>query len=123
MTAKFIKSLCPCLLGVVLGSAQAQTVSFTEAWSRVIQQDDGLAAEQAGVEGPATAGGGQGHVPAQRWMCGASYTHLDQPMELDMLDLNPIANHPEFGKVLGPVMQALNLSPSDFVTPSPSRTW
>ena len=40
-----------------------------------------------------------------------------------MLDLNPIANHPEFGKVLGPVMQALNLSPSDFVTPSPSRTW
>ena len=50
MTVKFIKSLCPCLLGIVLGSAQAQTVSFTEAWSRVIQQDDGLAAEQAGVE-------------------------------------------------------------------------
>ena len=50
MTARFIKSLYPCLLGAVLGSAQAQTVSFSEAWSRVIRQDDGLAAEQAGVE-------------------------------------------------------------------------
>ncbi|MFB2862028.1 TolC family protein, partial [Aeromonas hydrophila] len=47
MTARFIKSLYPCLLGAVLGSAQAQTVSFSEAWSRVIRQDDGLAAEQA----------------------------------------------------------------------------
>lgn len=50
MTSRFIKLLCPGLLGAMLGSAQAQTVSFTEAWSRVIQQDDGLAAEQAGVE-------------------------------------------------------------------------
>ena len=42
MTAKFIKSLCPCLLGVVLGSAQAQTVSFTEAWKwRKAQQAEG----------------------------------------------------------------------------------
>lgn len=50
MTSRFIKLLCPGLLGAMLASAQAQTVSFTEAWSRVIQQDDGLAAEQAGVE-------------------------------------------------------------------------
>ena len=49
MTSRFIKLLCPGLLGAMLGSAHAQTVSFTEAWSRVIQQDDGLAAEQAGV--------------------------------------------------------------------------
>ena len=117
MTAKFIKSLCPCLLGVVLGSAQAQTVSFTEAWSRVIQQDDGLAAEQAGVERAQQLREAAKAMYLPKVDVGASYTHLDQPMELDMLDLNPIANHPEFGKVLGPVMQALNLSPSDFVTP------
>ncbi len=40
-----------------------------------------------------------------------------------MMDLNPIANHPEFGKVLAPIMQALKLTPNDFVTPSPNRTW
>ena len=37
-------------MGAVLGSAQAQTISFGEAWTRVIQQDEGLAAEQAGVD-------------------------------------------------------------------------
>ena len=50
MTSRFIKSLWPCLMGAVLGSAQAQTISFGEAWTRVIQQDEGLAAEQAGVD-------------------------------------------------------------------------
>lgn len=117
MTSRFIKLLCPGLLGAMLGSAQAQTVSFTEAWSRVIQQDDGLAAEQAGVERAEQLREAAKAMYLPKVDVGASYTHLDQPMELDMLDLNPIANHPEFGKVLGPVMQALNLSPSDFVTP------
>ena len=102
MTSRFIKSLCPCLLGIVLGSAQAQTVSFTEAWSRVIQQDDGLAAEQAGVERAQQLREAAKAMYLPKVDVGASYTHLDQPMELDMLDLNPIANHPEFGKVLGP---------------------
>ena len=41
MTVKLIKSLCHACW-VSCQSAQAQTVSFTEAWSRVIQQDDGL---------------------------------------------------------------------------------
>ncbi|WP_447839130.1 TolC family protein [Aeromonas salmonicida] len=101
----------------MLGSAQAQTVSFSEAWSRVIQQDDGLAAEQAGVDRAKQLREAAKAMYLPKVDVGASYTHLDQPMELDMMDLNPIASHPEFGKVLAPVMQALNLSASDFVTP------
>ncbi len=122
MTARFIKSLYPCLLGAMLGSAQAQTVSFSEAWSRVIRQDDGLAAEQAGVERAQQLREAAKAMYLPKVDVGASYTHLDQPMELDMMDLNPIANHPEFGKVLAPIMQALKLTPNDFVTPSPNRT-
>lgn len=101
----------------MLGSAQAQTVSFSEAWSRVIQQDDVLAAEQAGVDRAKQLREAAKAMYLPKVDVGASYTHLDQPMELDMMDLNPIASHPEFGKVLAPVMQALNLSASDFVTP------
>lgn len=102
MTARFIKSLYPCLLGAVLGSAQAQTVSFTEAWSRVIRQDDGLAAEQAGVERAQQLREAAKAMYLPKVDVGASYTHLDQPMELDMMDLNPIANHPESARCWRP---------------------
>ncbi|PJG59337.1 TolC family protein, partial [Aeromonas cavernicola] len=50
MTSTHIKLLLPCLLGVFISSAQAQSLSFSEAWTRVMQQDDGLAAEQASVD-------------------------------------------------------------------------
>lgn len=117
MTSRFIKSLWPCLMGAMLGSAQAQTISFSEAWTRVIQQDEGLAAEQAGVERAKQLREAAKDMYLPKVDVGASYTHLDQPMELDMMDLNPIANHPELGKVLAPLMQAFRLTPDDFVTP------
>ncbi|WAG09197.1 TolC family protein [Aeromonas jandaei] len=117
MTSRFITSLWPCLLGAVLGSAQAQTISFSEAWTRVIQQDEGLAAEQAGVDRAKQLREAAKSMYLPKVDVGASYTHLDQPMELDMMDLNPIANHPELGQVLAPLMQKFHLSPDDFVTP------
>lgn len=117
MTSRFIKSLWPCLMGAVLGSAQAQTVSFGEAWTRVIQQDEGLAAEQAGVDRAKQLREAAKDMYLPKVDLGASYTHLDQPVELDMMDLNPIASHPELGQVLAPLMQKFHLSPDDFVTP------
>ncbi|WP_181364764.1 TolC family protein [Aeromonas sp. HMWF014] len=119
MTSRFIKSLYPCLLGVVLGSAQAQPVSFGEAWSRVIQQDDGLAAEQAGVDRAKQLREAAKAMYLPKVDVGASYTHLDQPMELDMTDLNPIASHPELGAGLSNILGSMgvHLSPDDFVTP------
>ncbi|MFQ1931683.1 TolC family protein [Aeromonas veronii] len=120
MTPRFITSLLPCLMGAVLGSAQAQTVSFSEAWTRVIQQDEGLAAEQAGVDRAKQLREAARAMYLPKVDLGASYTHLDQPMELDMMDLNPIANHPEMVKTLQAILGGLpipHLSPSDFVTP------
>ena len=120
MTSRFIKLLCPGLLGAMLGSAQAQTVSFTEAWSRVIQQDDGLAAEQAGVARAEQLREAAKGMYLPKVDVGASYTHLDQPMELDLMDLNPIANHPEMVKALQHILGGLpipHFSPDDFVTP------
>ncbi|MGY3867739.1 TolC family protein [Aeromonas bivalvium] len=101
----------------MLAPAQAQPLSFSQAWSRVLQQDEGLAAEQAGVERAKQLREAAKAMYLPKVDLGASYTHLDKPVELDMLDLNPIANHPEFGRILGPVMQALQLGASDFVTP------
>ena len=71
-------------------------------WSRVIQQDDGLAAEQAGVERAQQLREAAKAMYLPKVDVGASYTHLDQPMELDMLDLNPIANHPNSARCWGP---------------------
>ncbi|MBL0545098.1 TolC family protein [Aeromonas jandaei] len=120
MTSRFIKSLWPCLLSAVLGSAQAQTISFSEAWTRVIQQDEGLAAEQAGVDRAKQLREAAKSMYLPKVDVGASYTHLDQPMELDMMDLNPIANHPEMVKALQQILGGLpipHLTPNDFVTP------
>ncbi|MGL4505009.1 MAG: TolC family protein, partial [Aeromonas sobria] len=117
MTSRFIKSLWPCLMGAVLGSAQAQTISFGEAWTRVIQQDEGLAAEQAGVDRAKQLREAAKDMYLPKVDLGASYTRLDQAVELDMMDLNPIASHPELGQVLAPLMQKFHLSPDDFVTP------
>lgn len=119
MTSRFITSLWPCLLGAVLGSAQAQTVSFGEAWTRVIQQDEGLAAEQAGVERAKQLREAAKSMYLPKIDVGASYTHLDQPMELDMMDLNPIASHPALAEKLSKMLgeMGVNLSPNDFVTP------
>ncbi|MGL4843276.1 TolC family protein [Aeromonas veronii] len=122
MTSRFIKSLWPCLLGAVLGSAQAQTISFGEAWTRVIQQDEGLAAEQAGVDRAKQLREAAKSMYLPKVDVGASYTHLDQPMELDMMDLNPIANHPEMIKALQGILGQFpvplpQLSHDDFVTP------
>ena len=120
MTSRFITSLWPCLLGAVLGSAQAQTISFGEAWTRVIQQDEGLAAEQAGVDRAKQLREAAKDMYLPKVDLGASYTHLDQPMELDLMDLNPIANHPEMVKALQHILGGLpipHFSPDDFVTP------
>ncbi|EKP0306511.1 TolC family protein [Aeromonas veronii] len=122
MTSRFTKSLWPCLMGAVLGSAQAQTISFGEAWTRVIQQDEGLAAEQAGVDRAKQLREAAKDMYLPKVDLGASYTHLDQPIELDLMDLNPIASHPEMIKVLQGILGQLpvslpHLSPDDFVTP------
>ncbi|MEH8182121.1 MULTISPECIES: TolC family protein [Aeromonas] len=120
MTSRFITSLWPCLLGAVLGSAQAQTISFGEAWTRVIQQDEGLAAEQAGVDRAKQLREAAKAMYLPKVDLGASYTHLDQPMELDLMDLNPIANHPEMVKALQHILGGLpipHFTPDDFVTP------
>ncbi|MEH8127328.1 TolC family protein [Aeromonas veronii] len=120
MTSRFIKSLWPCLMGAVLGSAQAQTISFGEAWTRVIQQDEGLAAEQAGVDRAKQLREAAKAMYLPKVDLGASYTHLDQPMELDLMDLNPIANHPEMVKALQHILGGLpipHFTPDDFVTP------
>lgn len=120
MTSRFITSLWPCLLGAVLVSAQAQTISFGEAWTRVIQQDEGLAAEQAGVDRAKQLREAAKAMYLPKVDLGASYTHLDQPMELDLMDLNPIANHPEMVKALQHILGGLpipHFTPDDFVTP------
>lgn len=120
MTSRFIKSLWPWLVGAMLGSAQAQTISFGEAWTRVIQQDEGLAAEQAGVDRAKQLREAAKAMYLPKVDLGASYTHLDQPMELDMMDLNPIANHPEMVRALQQILGGLpipHLTPDDFVTP------
>ncbi|MGL5503448.1 MAG: TolC family protein, partial [Aeromonas veronii] len=114
MTSRFIKSLWPCLMGAVLGSAQAQTISFGEAWTRVIQQDEGLAAEQAGVDRAKQLREAAKDMYLPKVDLGASYTHLDQPIELDALDLNPLAKQKDLILALGSLF---GVGANAFVTP------
>ncbi|MGL5451892.1 MAG: TolC family protein [Aeromonas sp.] len=114
MTSRFIKSLWPCLMGAMLGSAQAQTISFGQAWTRVIEQDQGLAAEQAGVDRAKQLREAAKAMYLPKVDLGANYTHLADPISLDLLDLNPIANQQNLVLGLG---NLLGVGAADFVTP------
>lgn len=96
---------------------QAAPLTFADAWRRVLEQDDGLAADRAGIDRAESLREAAKSLYLPKVDVGASYTHLDKPVELDMLDLNPIASHPELAKALQPLLGATNLGAGDFVTP------
>ncbi|MGL5292922.1 MAG: TolC family protein [Aeromonas sp.] len=98
----------------MLGSAQAQTISFGQAWTRVIEQDQGLAAEQAGVDRAKQLREAAKAMYLPKVDLGANYTHLADPISLDLLDLNPIANQQNLVLGLG---NLLGVGAADFVTP------
>ncbi|WP_429068308.1 TolC family protein [Aeromonas bestiarum] len=126
MTSRFIKSLYPCLLGAVLGSAQAQTVSFGEAWSRVIQQDDGLAAGQAGVDRAQQLREAAKAMYLPDISLGADYARISKP---DLMGLDDkLENSPALGAILGQMgidskWLASSLTEQNRVTSSVRMLW
>ncbi|MGL5286506.1 MAG: TolC family protein, partial [Aeromonas sp.] len=96
---------------------QAAPLTFADAWRRVLEQDDGLAADRAGIDRAESLREAAKSLYLPKVDVGASYTHLDKPVELEMLDLNPIASHPQLAKALQPLLGATNLGAGDFVTP------
>ncbi|MEW7864610.1 TolC family protein [Aeromonas diversa] len=132
MTARIIGmggALLCCLLSVRVGAAE---VTFAEAWSRLLQQDEGLAAEREGVSRAQAMREAAKDLYLPKIDVGANYTRLDQPVEMDLMDLNPIASHPELLQMLPALQSMLNgilasqgkpplpmphLSRNDFITP------
>lgn len=117
MKARLLQMAWPCLLVMLGSTAHAQSMSFTDAWRRVMSQDEGLAAEQRGVERAMHQREAAKAMYLPKVDLTANYTHLADPISMDLMDLNPIASHPEFAQLLAPLLQAFKLSPSDFVTP------
>ncbi|MBZ6074395.1 TolC family protein [Aeromonas schubertii] len=114
MTARIIGiggALLCCLLSVRVGAAE---VTFAEAWSRLLQQDEGLAAEREGVSRAQAMREAARDLYLPKIDVGASYTRLDQPVEMDMLDLNPMAGKRDLILALG---RLFGVGASSFVTP------
>lgn len=97
------------------GAPMALPVSFAEAWSRVLQQDDGLAAERAGVERAESLREAAKAMYLPKIDVGANFTRLDDPVELDMLALNPVRGLSQ--SALGGALINLMGGASAFVTP------
>lgn len=93
----------------------ALPVSFAEAWSRVLQQDDGLAAERAGVERAESLREAAKAMYLPKIDVGANFTRLDDQVELDMLALNPVRGLSQ--SALGGALINLMGGASAFVTP------
>ncbi|MDE8743004.1 TolC family protein [Pectobacterium polaris] len=94
-------------------TAFGQTISFNQAWARLLQSDDSIAAEHAGVDRAQFLKEAAKGLYWPQVNVGASYTRLDKPVELDARDLNPLSNHRDIFAALN---QLINTNGNPFVT-------
>jgi len=106
------------ILAVLLSSpreTRAQALSFEEAWGRVRERHQGIAAQRDAVERARRMREAAKTLRRPSLKINASYTHLSDPVSLNLLDLAPMDSiaDSELGKVLAKLLEELGVSPGD----------
>jgi outer membrane protein TolC len=108
------------LVGILGSSAQATPLEFDAAWQQVLQKNQGLAAERSGITRAEQLAEAARALYLPQIDLKGSYTRLDKPVELDLMDLNPIASNKQNPLLNSAVVQQLIQGlggASAFVTP------
>ncbi|RUR34035.1 TolC family protein [Vreelandella andesensis] len=100
-------------------SAQAQPLTLKDAWEQLRSQDDDVAAGQAAQQRAAALLSTRHHLLLPQIDLLGSYTHLDNPIEVDALALNPLSSAAD--TVPGQLLVDLIGGPNAFRTPVTSR--
>ena len=85
------KSFAYLLFGLSV-SMPVYSVSFSEAWTQVLQTSDKLHAEQAVLDNALAEQDASSALAWPELNVSARYTYMQQPLALDIKDLNPIAS-------------------------------
>lgn len=110
---QILTSFSAALLLCWSSTTSGQAISFSQAWARLLQSDDSIAAEHAGVDRAQSLKESAKGLYWPQVSVGANYTRLDKPVELDARDLNPLANHRDIFAALN---QLVNINGNPFVT-------
>ncbi|HHQ49154.1 MAG TPA: TolC family protein [Acidobacteria bacterium] len=103
------------LLVAVPCQVHAQRRTFTETWERVRQSHEGLEAERAALERARDLEKASRALARPSLKLAATYTHLSDPVSLNLLDLNPMPaiTESELGQKLAELLAQLGISPGD----------
>lgn len=114
-----IMALSAATLGSTTSYADSPQLTLPEAWQRVLQLDDNLAAGQAAQARAAALLTDSNSLLLPQIDLLGSYTRLDSPIELDALALNPLNSAAE--SIPGQLLVDLLGGPDVFRTPVTSR--
>ena len=131
-----MRSVLPILLLLLPLTAQAEVVSFDQAWQQLQHVSDKLKAENQQVEGAKAQAEATKALDLPSLSISGSYTHLADPVELDLRDLNPLASldiatlPPQIGPVIGQIISQIpassfitQMSEQDIFTASLQAMW
>ncbi len=95
--------------------AAAQSLSFSEAWQRIEDGHEGIRAEREALERVRSTREAARALKRPDIKINATYTHLADPVQLNILDLEPIASmsDTQLGQLLGELLESIGISPSD----------
>jgi len=107
-------------LALCVGGVQAAPLVFDQAWQQLLANNAGLAAERTGISRAEHLAAAAEALYLPQIDLKGSYTRLEKPVELDLMDLNPIASNKQNPLLSSPVVQQLIQGlggASAFVTP------
>jgi outer membrane protein TolC len=99
----------------VVPPALGQGLTFEEAWGRVEQSHEGIRAERQALERVRNTREAAKALKRPSIKLNASYTHLSDPIQLNILDLEPLASlgDSQLGQILAELLEGIGISPGD----------
>jgi len=95
--------------------APGSSLSFEEAWKKVEAGHEGIRAEHAALDRARNTQHASRAMGRPNIKLNASYTHLGDPVELNILDLEPLASLDEtqLGQILEELLEGIGITPGD----------
>jgi len=103
------------MLSLFASQTRAQVLTFEEAWARVEETHEGIRAEHQALERVKNQRESARALKRPSIKLNASYTHLSDPVQLNILDLEPLASvgNSQLGQILAELLEGIGISPGD----------
>lgn len=108
-------TLAVLMLFCFASQGRAQVLTFEEAWNRVHDTHEGIRAERQALERVKNTREAARALKRPSIKLNASYTHLSDPIQLNILDMEPMNSigDSQLGQILGELLETIGISPDD----------